>query len=238
VPALQIGPRLIEYSLASGTSRRYTYFRFSEDLTLEITLPRGRRVDLNSVVRRKQGWILKKYEELSRDRTVLDGESLMFDGERLAMRFEKTREREEILPNRERGVVVVRASEKSRVRELVRRWFLKETSRYVVQKLSDMSEQIHGKCRRADVREIENWGYCTRSGRISFSWQLIALPEKLREYVILHELTHLSEFNHSKEFKRKLETACPDFRQRERELDQVRPFDLQGKVRKKKFLLV
>ena len=169
---------------------------------------------------------------------MLDGKSLMFDGQRLAMRFEKTREWEEILPDRERGVVVVRASEKSRVRELVRRWFMKETSRYVVQKLSDVSEQIHGTYRRADVREIKNWGYCTRNGRISFSWQLIALPEKLREYVILHELTHLSEFNHSKEFKRKLETVCPDFRQRERELDQVHPFDLQGKVWKKKFLLV
>ncbi len=171
------------------------------------------------------GWILK-YEEMLCERRVLDGESLMFDGERLAMRFEQAREREEILPDRDRGVVVVRASEKSRVRELVRRWFLRESSRYVVQKLSEVSVQFHEKCRRADVREIKSWGYCTRTGRISFSWQLIALPEKLREYVILHELTHLSEFNHSREFKRRLQAFCPDFRLRERELDLVRPFDL------------
>jgi predicted metal-dependent hydrolase len=71
------------------------------------------------------------------------------------------------------------------------------------------------------VREIRNWGYCTRSGRISINWQLIALPERLREYVLLHELTHLSEFNHSRQFYRRLSSVCPDYRRRERELDEV-----------------
>ncbi len=58
---------------------------------------------------------------------------------------------------------------------------------------------------------------------MSFNWQLIALPERLREYVVLHELTHLSEFSHSPAFKRKLATVCPDFRLRERELDKIAP---------------
>ena len=78
---------------------------------------------------------------------------------------------------------------------------------------------------RVDVREIGKWGYCTRGGRLSFSWQLIALPERLREYVVLHELTHLSHFDHSPAFKRKLAAYCPDFRDRERELNLVAPYD-------------
>ena len=76
-----------------------------------------------------------------------------------------------------------------------------------------------------DVREIGKWGYCTREGRLSFSWQLIALPERLREYVVFHELTHLLEFNHSPAFRRKLAKVCPDFRECEKELDLVRPYD-------------
>ena len=79
--------------------------------------------------------------------------------------------------------------------------------------------------RRVDVREIGKWGYCTRGGRLSFSWQLIALPERLREYVVLHELTHLSHFDHSPAFKRKLAAYCPDFRDRERELNLVAPYN-------------
>ena len=118
------------------------------------------------------------------------------------------------------------SSDRSRVTELVRRWFLRETSRYVVKKLSELAPTLPAGYKRADVREIKNWGYCTRNGRLSFSWQLIALPERLREYVVLHEVTHLEEFNHSQAFKRKLARVCPDYRQRERELDLVSPAEL------------
>ena len=151
----------------------------------------------------------------------------MFDGTFLEIVYEQGLEKEEILPDLEGGAVVVHASDRSRVRELVRRWFLKETSRYVMKKLSDLAATLPAAYKMADVREIKNWGYCTRSGRLSFSWQLIALPEPLREYIVLHELTHLEEFNHSPAFKRKLAKVCPDYRQREKELDYISPAELR-----------
>jgi len=150
----------------------------------------------------------------------------MFDGRLLEIVYEKAVEKEEILPDPEGARVLVRASERPRVRELVRRWFLRETSRYVMKKLADLAPTLPTSYKRADVREIKNWGYCTRTGRLSFSWQLIALPERLREYVILHEVTHLEEFNHSPAFKRKLARICPDYRQREKELDYISPAEL------------
>jgi hypothetical protein len=121
--------------------------------------------------------------------------------------------------------VVVHTSDKKRIRELVRRWFLKESSAYVVKKVAELAARVGAKPSRVDVREIRKWGYCTREGRLSFSWQLIALPETLREYIVLHELTHLLEFNHSPAFKKRLEVVCPDFRRRERELNLVAPYD-------------
>ncbi|MDG6909827.1 MAG: M48 family metallopeptidase, partial [Nitrososphaerota archaeon] len=54
---------------------------------------------------------------------------------------------------------------------------------------------------------------------------LIALSERLREYVVLHELTHLLEFDHSARFRSRLARVCPDFRDREKELDLVAPYD-------------
>lgn len=226
MPALEIGGKRIEYLVLRGTSRRYTYFRFRPDLTLEVVLPRGRQGDAGAAISERREWILKKYEEMQKTRRILDDSRVMFDGRFLEIVYEEAVDREEILPDPARGTVVVRASERSRVRELVRRWFLKETSRYVMKKLSDMSATLPASYKMADVREIKNWGYCTRTGRLSFSWQLIALPERLREYVILHELTHLEVFNHSPAFKRKLAKVCPDYRQREKELDYISPAEL------------
>jgi len=226
VPALEIGGKRIEYLVLRGVSRRYTYFRFRSDLTLEVVLPRGRLGDASTAISQRRDWILKKYEEMEKTKRILDDDRVMFDGAFLEIVYEKAYDKEEILPDPPGGRVVVRASERSRVRELVRRWFLRETSRYVVRKLSELAPTLPAAYKRADVREIKNWGYCTRSGRLSFSWQLIALPERLREYVVLHELTHLEEFNHSPAFKRRLAKVCPDYRQRERELDYISPAEL------------
>jgi predicted metal-dependent hydrolase len=183
--------------------------------------------DAGAAINQRREWILEKYGEMRKSRRILDDERVMFDGRFLEIVYEQGLEKEEILPDLERGMVVVRSSDRSRVKELVRRWFLKETSRYVMKKLSDLAATLPAAYKMADVREIKNWGYCTRSGRLSFSWQLIALPEPLREYVILHELTHLEEFNHSPAFKRKLARVCPDYRQREKELDYISPAELR-----------
>jgi hypothetical protein len=221
VPIIEIGPHRIEYSVTIGTSRRYTYYRFRADRTLEIILPRGRKVDPASAIRRRQGWILRHFEEMSHNKTILDDEQVTFGGEHLKLEFEQSQDAEELLYDPLGKRVLVRSSQRSRIRELVRRWFLKETSRYVVAKLGTLSKELGVKFRRADVRQMKNWGYCTKDGRLSFNWQLVALPEKLREYVILHELAHLSEFNHSSAFKGRLAQLCPDYRQRERELDRI-----------------
>jgi len=50
---------------------------------------------------------------------------------------------------------------------------------------------------------------------------LVALPKKMRDYVVLHELAHLSEFNHSKSFHKKLASIYPDYREMERELRHI-----------------
>jgi predicted metal-dependent hydrolase len=221
VPAILIGDKRIEYLVTQGTSRRYTYFRFRPDRTLEIVIPRGRRVDLDSAIRNRRTWIVKHFEEMSQTRRILDQDHVMFDGVHLKLVFEESQEKEELIHDPAAGLVLVRSSQRSRVKELVRRWFVRETSRYVVAKLGELSGGLGVKYTRADVRQIRNWGYCTKDGRLSFNWQLIALPERIREYVVLHELTHLSEFNHSPAFRRRLAAICPDYRQRERELDRI-----------------
>ena len=223
MPSIELGRGRIGYTVVKGASRRYTYFRFRPDLTLEVVLPRGRSVDVEDAIKKKSEWIIEQYDRLSSGEPVLADDSVMFDGRRLRLDFQKTAGEEGLFPAAG-GRVVVKAAERHRIRELVRRWFLKESSRYVIGALPGMARKAGvRKYHRADVREIRNWGYCTRDGRLSFSWQLIALPERLREYILCHELVHLTEPNHSVAFKRKLCSLLPDFREREKELGRVVP---------------
>jgi predicted metal-dependent hydrolase len=227
LPLLNVGTHRIEYSVVKGASRRYTYFRFRPDMTLEVSVPRGRRVDVEAMIKERLSWINREYKRAANTKRILGTDHVMFGGQRLRI-IHVENAKEELVPNISTGEVLISTSERRRIKELIRRWFLRETSTYVVRKVREAAPLLGVRPSRVDVREISKWGYCTRGGRLSFSWQLIALPDRLREYVVFHELTHLLEFNHSVSFKERLGSLCPDFRKRERELDQIVPYDRMG----------
>jgi hypothetical protein len=192
-------------------------------MKLEIVLPKTGNIDIPAAIKNRENWIVKHYKRLSANSRILSEDAVMYEGDLLSIVFEKTEEKEEILPDPVHHRVIVRASDRSRIRELVRRWFLHETSHYIVGKLEKLSGGLSVKYSRADVRQMKNWGYCTKDRRLSFSWQLIALPEPLREYVVMHELAHLDHFNHSTAFKKRLGELCPDYEAREIALDKIVP---------------
>src|SRR5206468_3876846 len=67
--------------------------------------------------------------------------------------------------------------------------------------------------RRITVRnQRSRWGSCSRRGTISLNWRLIQAPPFVRDYLILHELAHLREMNHSQRFWREVEKLCPEYR--------------------------
>lgn len=58
------------------------------------------------------------------------------------------------------------------------------------------------------------FGSCSSKGNISFSYRLMLYPEAAREYVVVHELAHLVEMNHSKHFYNIIESYLPDYKER------------------------
>ncbi|MBO4991041.1 MAG: M48 family metallopeptidase, partial [Firmicutes bacterium] len=57
---------------------------------------------------------------------------------------------------------------------------------------------------------------CSSRGTINFTYRLWFAPEPLRDYVVVHELAHLIEMNHSERFWSQVERVMPDYRQRRR----------------------
>ncbi len=224
MPSLAVGGRRIEYSVVRGRSAHYTYFRFRPDLTLEVAVPTRRRVDVEAEIRAKQRWVLNEAARLASIKPVLGDDYVMYGGVANRLAFVQGAN-EALAHDPSNSEVTVRAADRRRVREMVRRWFLKETSAYVVRKVSELAPVVGVRPSRVDTREIGKWGYCTVGGRLTFSSQLVALPGRLREYVVLHELTHLAVFDHSQAFRRRLGALCPDRRSLEKELDSYLPYD-------------
>lgn len=72
---------------------------------------------------------------------------------------------------------------------------------------------------RITIREQKTrWGSCSSKGNLNFNWKLVLLAPELLDYVVVHELAHRREMNHSKNFWRIVEAELPDYRERRRRL--------------------
>lgn len=74
---------------------------------------------------------------------------------------------------------------------------------------------VHGiTVTRVSIRnQRSRWGACSARGSITLNWRLILVPDFVRDYVMIHELMHRRELNHSTRFWRHVRAACPRYRE-------------------------
>jgi predicted metal-dependent hydrolase len=181
-------------------------------LSLLITLPRRSRIAPQAIIKDKCKWIEAKYNQLSKRIPIIDDDQLLFNGEYYNLE-EKHSDKAFVKVSNKKIILSTTSNIDSKT--LLRDWMTEETWIIVDKIVLLFSPKLGVKASNIRVKRTSRWGYCNRSGELTFNWQLAGLPRDLSEYIILHEIVHLSEFNHSKHFKRKLESICPDYRSRE-----------------------
>jgi len=65
------------------------------------------------------------------------------------------------------------------------------------------------------------WGSCTSLKNLNFSYKMLFLPDELVDYIIVHELCHLIELNHGRDFWALVEVQIPDYKDRIKKLKQI-----------------
>ena len=93
---------------------------------------------------------------------------------------------------------------------------LKERAKqYIPQRVEYWAEIIGVKYNSVSIRaQKTRWGSCSSRGNLNFNWRLLLMPERVMDYVIVHELAHRREMNHSAAFWQIVETYLPDYRER------------------------
>lgn len=96
----------------------------------------------------------------------------------------------------------------------VQRFLKKEMQLYCNEQAKTYADALNlsHKLQRVTIRETSSrWGSCSSSGAISLCWRLVFAPKEVLDYVILHEVCHLSEMNHSPRFWKKVSSVTPNY---------------------------
>ena len=79
-------------------------------------------------------------------------------------------------------------------------------------RLEHFAPQCGVNYKRVAVRNTKRcWGSCSSLGNLNFNYKILFLPHCLRDYIIVHELCHLKELNHSERFWREVELVTPNY---------------------------
>lgn len=107
------------------------------------------------------------------------------------------------------------------------RHFRDEARRTIEARLRELNRPYQFPVTRICIRnQRSRWGSASATGRLSFNYRLIFLPKHLRDYVIVHELCHLGELNHSPRFWALVAETIPEYRALCRELRALNPLSL------------
>jgi predicted metal-dependent hydrolase len=98
-----------------------------------------------------------------------------------------------------------------KVKKLLKEWFREKSFIYFKKETYNYAKINNLKINSVKVREYKaRWGSCSNKGDISFNWRLIMAPPKIIEYVIIHELMHIKEHNHSPKYWNYVKSLYPN----------------------------
>ncbi len=108
-------------------------------------------------------------------------------------------------------------------RQTVQAWLRREALALFTQRLDHFAPQLGVRHTRVALSNAgTRWGSARADGAIRLHWRLVQLPPALIDYVVVHELSHLREMNHSPAFWRVVESVLPDQDERRRALRRIR----------------
>ena len=126
-----------------------------------------------------------------------------------------------LLQTRQR--VEKRKTEQIPISEEVRREGIERAKRIFPERTAYFAKRMGVDYGRITIREQKTrWGSSSSKGNLNFNWKLVLLDPELLDYVVVHELAHRREMNHSKNFWKIVEAELPDYRERRRRLKECR----------------
>jgi len=216
---LAVGAQRVRLRLVRNRRARRYVLRLGPDGAARVTIPRGGSVvAARRFAERHVLWLarqlLRQAARPIRPNTWVAGTEILFRGECVRLEAGVNGESGQV----RFGSEVLRVADATAdLRPAVERHLWRLAARELPPRVLELAALHQLPVRRVSVRnQRSRWGSCSRHGTISLNWRLVQAPAYVRDYIVLHELAHLNEMNHSRRFWAEVARLCPDFEHAER----------------------
>lgn len=219
--AIAFGRERISFNLLYGDHDRFQ-ITVKPDMTVEVQAPAGKPLEAVLMrVRKRASWIVKQlhfFEEFQ-PRAVakrfVSGETFRYLGRQYRLKLFQSKERRVHLSRPFIWVHLPNPKDAGAVESLVRNWYQERAKEVFGNRFDAIYSNIKGRIRSKPAlrvrRMMRRWGSCTNRNHIVLNTSLVQAPIRCIDYVIVHELCHLSFHNHSRKFWRLLTRSIPDW---------------------------
>ena len=221
-PVLQFSSGPVEYHVVRSR-RRSVAVSVTEEGDIRVHAPNRATLDeIHQVAQGFRAWIERRRAEVLVRRSRLaarrfvEGDQIPFCGGQLTLRVSEVDSDPAAAELRD-GELHVQLSEgapaadrSALARHAVLAWCLLQAQEQVHQRHREFAPQVGTSAVRIVLKEMKTrWGSCGPNRRMSLNWRLILAPPHVLDYVIVHELCHVFEPNHSRAFWRRVEAVLP-----------------------------
>lgn len=170
----------------------------------------------------KEKWIKEKQNQiknsLNLNNDLFNFEQILFLGKKYPVIFIKNQEEIEltesalVLPNKI-------GFSNTKLTNKLKNWYIQNAELILIKRCKDLLKHVGQTYKSISIiNSRAKWGMCDNKQNIYLNYKLLFLSHNLIDYVILHEITHLTELNHSKNFYIELKRILPNFKERQQEL--------------------
>jgi len=208
------------YHLIRSRKRRKTLsLQIREDGRVVIRVPYHTPAsEVERFIRERRSWVEKKLSEKEEairkaQRVFVSGEKFLYLGERYPLEIGDGEKMDPLAFSF--GKFLLHRKCVAKARDLFIEWYKKEAKEKLSERLAYYSERL---CLSPNGIRITSarsrWGSCSRDDRLSFSWRIMMASLNVIDYLLIHELAHIKEKNHSRRFWCLVESIMPDYRVR------------------------
>lgn len=179
---------------------------------LSLTLPARTNIRQGlHFVSEKRDWILQQVQQYSNAdsaRSFHDGQVISVLGKNIRLTYIGGRGTVS-----EHGDILLIHGDSEFIARRVKQWIINKLKTEIISLAEYYSTQLKVKTGNITLRDTSShWGSCSSNGNLSFSWRLAFAPHEVLKYVVAHEVTHIREHNHSKEFWALVAQIFPEYK--------------------------